>query len=291
MSFPIMSGLVMQWFSGREIPLINGLNMSAASIGNAIALFTIVYVATALSGWGSSIALYSAIGIAFAVAWLVMGKERKNPATGSPAERNTSTVNFGALLGQRTTLLLGLSMGGPNLLFNAISSWLPSYYHAEFGMSLSSASSITGLFTLFGIPACILGGFLPMRTGLRKPFLVIPGLLITLAGLGTFLFNAPLVIYISIAVFGICVWIFRPSLITICMELPQMTPQLAAGTIAVAVGIANITGFFGPLIVGSLADLSGSYFPGLMICSLLSSSLLVGGLLLPKTGTRTKQPV
>ena len=45
MTFPIIGGLVMQWFSDKEIPLINGLNMSITSVGNTIALFTAVLIA------------------------------------------------------------------------------------------------------------------------------------------------------------------------------------------------------------------------------------------------------
>ena len=129
-----------------------------------------------------------------------------------------------------------------------------------------------------------------MWTGLRKPFLVIPGFLIGLAGLGMFLVNEPMIIYTSVALFGICVWIFRPAMFTMCMELPGMTPQVVVVVIAAAVTLGNIAGFAGPLIVGFLTDISGSYLPGLAVCSVLSWSLLLGGLLLPETGPRAKRP-
>ena len=156
-------------------------------------------------------------------------------------------------------------------------------------MPLSQASSITGLFTLFAIPACIIGGLLPMRTGLRKPFLVIPGFLIGFAGLGTFLVNNLAIIYISVALFGICNFIFQPLIFTLAMELPGMSPREASVVIAAALALGNFAGFMGPLIVGFLTEISGSYLPGLVVCSILSWSLLIGGLLLPETGPGAKR--
>ena len=130
-----------------------------------------------------------------------------------------------------------------------------------------------------------------MWTGLRKPFLVIPGILLGFAGLGTFLVNNLTIIYISVALLGICELIFMPVIFTICMELPGTTPRVAAFTIAAMLAVGNVCAFTGPLIVGFLTDITGSYLPGLVVCSVLSWSLLIGGFLLPETGPRAKQPI
>jgi cyanate permease len=206
MAFPIAGGLIVQWFSGREIPLINGINMSMVSIGNSLALFISVLLANVF-GWKATLGSYGALVFVFALAWLVLGRERKEQSSGFEDPVPDPSVSIISILKRRETLLLGLSVSGPFILFMAISSWLPTYYNEVFGMPLSQASSITGLFPLFGIGACIVGGFLPMQTGLRKPFLVIPGLLLGFTAMGTFLFNNLTIIYISIALFGISLFI------------------------------------------------------------------------------------
>jgi len=289
MTFPIAGGLVMQWFSRKEIPLINGLNMSITSAGNTVALFTAVLVANAF-GWKAPLTVYGGIALVFALVWLILGRERKGHVTEPGIEDASPPVSIGAVLRRKTTILLGLTVAGPFILFMAISSWLPAYYNQVFGMPLSQAGSITGLFPLFGIVGCILGGILPMRTGLRKPFLLIPGILLGFAALGTFLVNNLSIIYVSIALFGICELIFMPVIFTVCMELPGTTPQVAALIIAAMLAIGNVLGFTGPLIVGFLTDITSSYLPGLVVCSVLSWSLLIGGLLLPETGPRAKRP-
>ncbi len=292
MTFPVAGGIVAQWFSHKELPLVNGFNLSSASLGNAIGLAATVPIALALS-WRAPLALYGGFALVCALAWLFFGRER--PKTIMPELQlqmaQDPPISIGSVLKQKTTLILALSLVGPFALFMAIASWLPTYYNEVFNMPLARASSITALFTIFSIPAAILGGFLPMRVGLRKPFLIIPGFLICLVGLGTFMVNNPIVILISVALFGICGVIFLPSVFTLVMELPNMTPQMVTVVLAVVIAVGNLGGFLGPLVVGYLADLTGSYVPGLVLCSVLSWSLFVGGLFLPETGPRARRKV
>jgi cyanate permease len=277
----------MQWFRGREAPLINGLNSSATGVGNTIAMFATVYIASAFD-WKLALAIFGGIALVLALAWLIWGKEHNEGTTEPKSIGPSASIGIGTALRQKSTLLLGLCMAGPSVIYMAIASWLPTYYHEVFGMPLSQAGSITGLFTLIGIPVSILGGLLPMRAGLRKPFLVVPGLIIGFAALGTFLIHNMAVIYTSIILFGICEWLYLPLIFTIAMELPGMSPPVAAIVIATALALGNLAGFFGPLIVGLLTDATGSYLPGMVVCSVLSWSLFVGGLLLPETGPKAR---
>jgi hypothetical protein len=50
----------------------------------------------------------------------------------------------------------------------------------------------------------------------------------------------------------------------------------------------NLGNFVSPLVVGYLADVTGSYLPGFMVFSALSLSLLAAGLLLPETGPKAR---
>jgi MFS family permease len=94
---------------------------------------------------------------------------------------------------------------------------------------------------------------------------------------------------IALAIYGVFGVIYMPSVLTIPMELPGMTPETGSLMLAFALGAGNLGGFIGPLIVGYLTDLTGSYLPGFFICCVLSLSLFVGGLLLPETGPNAKK--
>ncbi|MCE2463444.1 MAG: hypothetical protein J4F46_05980, partial [Dehalococcoidia bacterium] len=81
-----------------------------------------------------------------------------------------------------------------------------------------------------------------------------------------------------------------PSLLTLPIELPGMTPQkvaLAWGWIMTASGVGT---FIAPLVVGILRDSTGSFTPGFLVFGLLAWFLFVAGFLLPNTGDRRLGP-
>ena len=195
------------------------------------------------------------------------------------------------VLTHRSTILLALAVMGSWCLANSMSSWLPSYYHDVFKMPLSKASSITAIINTVGTVAAILGGILPLRLGRRKPFLIIPGILMGASAISAILFNNPAVIFIAIACFGFFSNLQNPSLFTIPLELPNISPRTGAVVISIMLVGGNFGNFVGPLLVGYLADLTGSYLPGFIICAVMPMSLLAAGLLLPETGPKAWQKI
>lgn len=285
---PIAASIYSEWFTARELPLVNGVTMTLVTLGNTLAFVVTIPIATAFS-WRIALAIYGIIALVSAFAWLLWGRERQKVTVDNPVGHEEPPMNIRNVLRQRTTVIFALSLTGPFCLNTAIGFWLPTYYNQVFGMPLATASSITSILTVTGAIACLIGGILPMRFGLRKPFLLIPGLMMGLVALGCFMFNNPAIIFVSVALLGIFSSLQTASIFTIPMELPGVTPRTGAVVLALALSTGNIGGFMGPLIVGYLADLTGSYMPGFTICCALSLSLFVGGVLLPETGPRARK--
>ena len=128
-----------------------------------------------------------------------------------------------------------------------------------------------------------------MRVGRRKPFLIIPGIFIGLSAVIAVLFNNAVSIYLSVACFGVFANLQSASLFTIPIELHKNSHRTGTIVIFVMLVVGNIGNFIGPLVVGYLADLTGSYLPGFSICALISLGLLAAGLLLPETGPRARK--
>jgi len=82
-----------------------------------------------------------------------------------------------------------------------------------------------------------------------------------------------------------------PSLFTIPMELPDMSVRSGVIVVSVMQVGGNLGNFISPLIVGYLADITGSYLPGFITFSLISLGLLLAGLLLPETGPKARKPL
>lgn len=287
-TFPLIPALASEWFSARQIPLVNGITLSFNCLGNALAFLLTIPIATAIS-WKPTITVYSAGALLVAISWIFLGRDRNKDKTVEPVDPKASSgsppqLTVRQALTRRSTILMSLATMGCWGLGNSLGAWLPSYYHQVFKMPLEKASSITATITLVGIVACIAGGILPLRFRRRRPFLIIPGLFLGLFAMIAVLFNNVVVIFISIACYGLLNNLYGPTLFTIPFELYKDSPSTAS-LVAFTVQIGgNIGNFITPLLVGYLTDLTGSYLPGFLISAALSLFMLLAGLLLPETG-------
>lgn len=290
---PVATAIAAEWFTARELPLLNGITMSFINLGNALAFVATVPIATVLS-WKAPIVIYGAIALTCATAWAIFGRDRQKVAElsespGTPVPETKVGLSIRQALTQRTTILLALAVMGTWCLGNAMGSWLPGYYHEVFKMPLEKASSITAIITAAGTVACIVGGIIPMRTGRRKPFLIIPGVFMGLSAMSALLCNNPVSIFLTVACFGVFSNLQTPTLFTIPMELQNASLRTGVLIISVMQCGGSLGNFIGPLIVGYLADMTGSYLPGFIVCAVISLTLLAAALLLPETGPKARK--
>ena len=284
---PVAAAIAAEWFTARELPMVNGITMSFVNLGNALAFLVTVPI-TVLS-WQAPMVAYGAITLTCAVAWVIFGRNRHIPVlandlSSTPAPAAEAKLTTRQALTQRSTLLLALAVMGNWCLGNALGSWLPTYYNEVFKMPLQKASSITAIMTVAGTVACLAGGVISMRTGRRKPLLIISGVFMGVSAMGALLFNNPWMIFLTVAGFGVFSNLQTPTLFTIPMELKNVPPRTGALIINAMQSGGTLGAFAGPLVVGYLTDITGSYLPGFTICAVISLSMLVAGLLLPETG-------
>ena len=84
---------------------------------------------------------------------------------------------------------------------------------------------------------------------------------------------------------GFVIWFYLPVLFTMVMERHSSNPSRAATVFAVLLGLGGIAGFLGPPAVGAIADVTGSFVPGIVLFSITAWSLLLSGILLPNTNS------
>jgi MFS family permease len=290
---PIGTAIAAQWFSSRHLPMVNGVTMAVNRLAGAAAFAATVPLAmwTTWLSWKMPIVVYGAFALTCSLAWLIFGRESPEApvkATAAPSAASPHDLSFKQVIRMRPTLLLAFAVMGSWGLGNAVGAWLPAYYVEVFGMRLDHASSILAFNTIAATIACILGGIIPMQLGRRRPLLILSGGLMGISAMAAVLFNNPISIYVSVILFGILVGLETPSLFTIPMELPGMTVRSRTMVISVMQVGGNLGNFMAPLAVGYLADVTGSYLPGLFIFAALSLNLLLAGLFLPETGPKGK---
>ncbi len=291
---PVATAIATEWFSSRKLPTLNAAMMSFINLGNAVAYFLTVPLAVLIS-WKAPMTIYGAVALTCALGWVVFGRDKAKAArvtevSGVGGIELEPRQSIKSILANRSTLFLAFATLGSWCLGNAIGSWLPAYYNQVFGMSLQKASSIMSVITIGGTAACLLGGFLAVRIGLRRPLLILSGVFLGLSALGAIMFNHPITIYVSVALFGVFGNLHNPSLFTIPMELPGTPIRSGVVIFSVMQVGGNLGNFIGPLLVGYLDDATGSYLPGFIGAIVLSFSLLVAGIMLPETGPKARAP-
>ena len=282
---PATGPLLMQWFRPKELPIINGLNMTGISLGFVVSAATAAPLSDVL-GWERVLGLFGATGVVGAFAWLFWGR-----AQGGVGDAATSVAwgEIRIVLRNRAILLLGIADASCFSLYIALTAWLPTFYNETRGMSLTEAGFIISVLPFVGIFGILLGGVLPTKIESRKLFFIVPGAMVGLGGLGSLLIGDISLIYISVIVLGLGAWLYQPMLMTLPMELPGMTPQRVALAWGWFMTTSGVTTFISPLVVGAMRDSLGSFIPGFLIFSVVAWFLFVAGFLLPKTSLQSAQ--
>ena len=275
--------LLMQWFPTKEITIMNALTTAALSLGIALSVATAAPLSDFMD-WQTALTVFALPGVAGLIAWMILGRE----SGGVPMSVQGLTLQeVGGVLRNRTVVLLLAADAGILVQYTAFTGWLPTFYNENRGISLSQAGFITGMLPLVGVFAVLVGGAVALRIRSPKVLFATSGVMAGLGGLGAFLFTDPQLIYPAVIVMGMGSWLYVPTLLTLPMQMNNMTPEKVAVVWGSFLTFSGFAMFLAPIFVGALRDVSGSFFPGLTIAALASWALLMAGLLMPRNVTES----
>jgi cyanate permease len=275
--------LLMQWFPTKEITIMNALTTAALSLGIALSVATAAPLSDFMD-WQTALTVFALPGVAGLIAWMILGRE----SGGVPMSVQGLTLQeVGGVLRNRTVVLLLAADAGILFQYTAFTGWLPTFYNENRGISLSQAGFITGMLPLVGVFAVLVGGAVALRIRSPKVLFATSGVMAGLGGLGAFLFTEPQLIFPAVIVMGMGSWLYVPTLLTLPMQMNNMTPEKVAVVWGSFLTFSGFAMFVAPIFVGALRDVSGSFFPGLTIAALASWALLMAGLLVPRNVTES----
>jgi len=156
-SFGVALSLGSGWFPPQHKGLAMGL-VGAGNVGTAVS----VLVAPPLANWLGWQAVYAVAAAAIALPMLVMVVLAKEPPDVNP---HASLREHIACLfesdGWAFSLIYGVTFGG----FIGLTTFLPSYYHDQFGVSKVQAGQLTMLAAFMGAAVRVAGGWISDRWG------------------------------------------------------------------------------------------------------------------------------
>jgi MFS family permease len=234
-------------------------------IGSALGLFFGGWLAQSLD-WRAAFALIGLAGLP--VAWLIhrFVKEPPRPQAGSAAAYQPSFVRVFALLARKPSFwFLSFGAASGSICGYGLGFWLPSYFNASLGLSLSSIGSYFGSIVLVGGVAGILfGGWLGDRLGSARPgaYAAIPAaaFLVTAPAYVAALFSPSLTIgwFLFVLPYALSLLWLGPVITAVQNLVPPSSRATASASFLL---INNLIGIgFGTFIFGYMSDQMASAY-------------------------------
>jgi cyanate permease len=227
--------------------------------------------------WRLTFVYYGCLVFIIALLWLFLARDVE--PTGAAEGESIGKV-FSRLIKIRNVRLI-LIMGLLSFaIMHGFTNWLPKIMESN-GMSPATAGFVASIPIIAGIAAVLVIPRLvpPHLRGRILAFLtlvVAAALLVSVKTMGFPLF-------VGLVLFGIS----GPSLLPIVMLILMDTPEVGEKHMGLAGGIffcvAEIGGFAGPLIMGTLADATGTFLAGAIFLAGLSLIILIMTLFLKST--------
>lgn len=277
--------LIQQWFAGPRIAMLNSVTVASFGLGQLAAIGAVPLLMPLVGGWRGVHILLAVVYVIVAIVWFIVGRERAyqyTPNESGPAAEATANSGPTGVLRRRPILfVLASTQFGGALAWASFITFFPTFGVEERGMSLVAVGVVFSAFPIGGTIGALTVAYLSNKARRRKPFIFGPGFVMPVLYV-TILFITPGAWLPFLIALGIMTTSVVPIVLTFPFDL-----QLRPREVAVAVGLVRtITPFgsaIGPVLTGTLQELTGSIGTALLIVLPISLSVGLIGLTLPET--------
>ena len=276
--------LIRQWIPPNEIVIANSLaNFLWGIVG-------LGFVATPLilelldDSWRNTLHVFGMISLVLAIAWHLFGKERITTEY-EAQHRSQEASSLRVIFRYKEIWFLALGMVGVGVNFSSFSTFWPSFRLDEYGTTLTASAIVMAVGGAFSSVAGLGVGLLVSKIGRKRQVLMLSGIILAVTSPALLWVDSYPVLFIAFIVQS-AGWTFFPVIMTIPFELPGIKPREIAVVTASIFTVVWIGAFIGPILTGTVQEVSGSLRTGLLVSGLAPSTLIVAGLLLPRSWDR-----
>jgi len=248
------------WFRGRSRGTAMGVYTTGSWAGGlmALALTNSLVMPLVDHSWRLAFVVYGISAFGVALQWFLLAREE---GVGEHQERISIIEVFGQLIKIRNVRIL-LVMGLLSFaIIHGFSSWLPRILEDN-GLSATKAGWAAALAIATGIPSIlIIPSVVPQR--LRGRIIAFFALL-TAVNLVVVMKISGIALYIVLAILGFVSAPFMALLLLVLMDSPGVETRHMGSAGGMFFCVAEIGGFTGPLIMGILVDMTGTFMTGAM---------------------------
>ncbi len=287
---PIVSSgapkVVAQLFEGSSRGLAMGIYMTGPAMGGVVSLTTTnALLLPWLGDWRDVMLLWSGVAMAAALIWwLVSSLADFDGRDGSDAgAREPQMVLMRRLISEPAVRVVLLMSVGVFLFNHGLNNWLPELLFSK-GLSRVDAGYWAALPTVVGVLGSLT---IPRLATPERRFGILLALCLSALGASLLLQLLPgPLLTLGLIMQGIA----RASLMTVLVltlvELPGIGDRYAGSAAGLFFSAAEVGGMLGPLGLGLIYDLQGSFSDGLFALSTVAAMMAAGSLYLRKLATR-----
>lgn len=281
---PARALLLRQWCAPHQYALVQSMGLSQHSVILALAVSLSPWVIEGLGSWRIAYAVLGGFFTAQILTWLLVAREKHAPPP-PPTDEEEGQSPWLALRKFPQGWLIAVVMLFLSSTWTGIVTFLPTLWVDERDISLTLGGPLLGFLYYGLIPGGFLGGWLLTKLHSRKVLLVVPALLNAVFGVVITLSEAPPLLMVFITGLGL-VWIATPAIQVLPFEFPGVLPREVAVLTGLILTFMGVGFAVGPMLVGVVAQLTGSIQTGLIALSLLTGLGVIAGLAYPdKPGT------
>jgi len=278
---PARALLLRQWCASHQYALIQSFGLSQHSVILALAVSLSPLLIEGLGSWRIAYAARGCIFAAQILAWALVAREKHAPP--QPAAQDDGDAGQSPWLALRrfpqgwlaATVMLFLAATWTGMV-----TFLPTLWVEERDVALTLGGPLLGFLYYGLIPAGFLGGWLLTKMHSRKALLVVPALLNAVFGVVITLAEAPPLLMAFITGLGL-VWVATPAIQVLPFEFPGVAPREVAVLTGLILTFMGVGFALGPMLVGVVAQMTGSIQTGLIVLSLLTGLGVIAGLAYP----------
>jgi MFS transporter, CP family, cyanate transporter len=252
----------------------SGIGVTGINLGAAVSSALAVPLAAALGGWRGALAAFSVATLAIWAGWLALSR-------GAWGERSAERP---PRLPVRRPIVwaIVLAFAVPSAVYYALVAWIADAYQ-ERGWSDESSGAVLGVMGVAAVPAALVVPWLADRMGSRRQWMWFAAGCLSVATLGFAALAGGAFVWAVFA--GVALGTVFPISLTMCLDVAQN--PAGAGAAAALVFLAGYPiAALGPLGVGALRDLSGSFDASLW--ALFGAALLTAAVQAPLTPRRLR---
>ena len=280
-SIPARTLLLQQWAARRDYATVNAVGLSQHSLLLAISISLSAVLIGAVGSWRTAYFIQGGLMVAQLIAWLLVAKERHAPVSGFQVRlRAPQRSPIAAIRAYPQAWLIGVTMFFLAATWTAMVTFLPTLLLQDKGISLTLGGPLLAFLYYSLVPFALSAGWISRKVPNRKLLLAVPAVCNVALGVAITVTPHPLLLMALITGLGL-VWVASPVIELLPFEFPGIGPR---EVVVVAALINTVTGMgfaVGPVVVGAVAEYTGSLQTGLLVLTLLTGVGVISALLYP----------